>query len=64
MLEGFELRSFRGNHLDHIIPISYGWKNKISPEKMGNIKNLQFIPWEENYKKGCKVDENYLKNIL
>lgn len=64
MLEGFELRSFRGNHLDHIIPISYGWKNKISPEKIGNIKNLQFIPWEENYKKGCKVDENNLKNIL
>lgn len=63
-LENFELRSFKGHHLDHIIPISYGYKNKIPPEKMGNIKNLQFIYWEENYKKGCKVDENKLKKII
>jgi hypothetical protein len=64
ILENFELRSYRGHHLDHIIPISYGYKNKISPEKMGDIKNLQFIPWDENYKKGAKVDNNNLKNIL
>lgn len=64
LLENFDLRSFRGHHLDHIIPISYGYKNKISPEKIGNIKNLQFIPWEENYKKGSKVDEKNLKKII
>lgn len=64
LLENFDLRSFRGHHLDHIIPISYGYKNKISPEKIGDIKNLQFIPWEENYKKGSKVDEKNLKKII
>ena len=64
ILEGFEQRSYKGYHLDHIIPISYGFKNKISPEKMGNIKNLQFIPWEENFKKGAKVDESRVREIL
>lgn len=64
LLENFDLRSFRDHHLDHIIPISYGYKNKISPEKIGDIKNLQFIPWEENYKKGSKVDEKNLKKII
>lgn len=34
--------------LDHIISITHGFKNGISPEVIGNIKNLQFLPWKEN----------------
>ena len=38
-------------HIDHIIPIIYGYENNIPPEEMGNRKNLQFIPAIENHKK-------------
>ena len=41
-------------HLDHKYSILEGYKNKISPEIIGNIKNLEFIPWEENIKKRTK----------
>jgi hypothetical protein len=32
-----------------------GFKEKIPPEKVGNIKNLRFIPYTENLDKGFKV---------
>jgi|TARA_Y100000310_G_scaffold54421_2_gene49884 hypothetical protein len=34
--------------LDHIIPISHGWRKKISPYTIGDISNLQMLPWREN----------------
>jgi len=44
-------------HLDHIIPISYGWLKDIPPDIIGDISNLQFIPWEENLKKSNKMED-------
>jgi transposase-like protein len=41
-------------HLDHKYSILEGFKNKISPTIIGGIKNLEFIPWEENIKKRTK----------
>lgn len=41
--------------LDHIIPIQYGFDNNISPEIIGHIDNLRFIPWEENNAKRDKI---------
>ena len=41
-------------HLDHKFSILEGFKNEISPEIIGNIVNLEFIPWEENLKKKNK----------
>lgn len=41
-------------HLDHKFSIIEGFKNNIKPEIIGNIKNLEFIPWEENIKKRTK----------
>lgn len=38
-------------HLDHIISIKEGFDNGIIPALIGNINNLQFIPWEENIQK-------------
>lgn len=39
----------KGAHqIDHIVSIIFGYKNNISPEKIGHYINLQFIPWEEN----------------
>jgi predicted transcriptional regulator len=55
ILENFDKRGWRNHHLDHIYPISMGFKEKIPPEKVGNIKNLRFIPYTENLDKGFKV---------
>lgn len=44
-------------HLDHIIPISYGYKNDIPPEVIGDIENLQFIPAIENVRKSDTYNE-------
>jgi transposase len=44
-------------HLDHKFSIIEGFKNKVKPEIIGNIKNLEFIPWKENLKKraNCSI---------
>lgn len=50
-------------HLDHKFSIVEGFKHKISPEIIGNIKNLEFIPWMENVKKRtkCSINKEDLK---
>ena len=65
-LENYERRGIKKYHLDHIYPISKGFKNKIPPELIGNINNLQFIWWEDNLKKSNKIGEEYdnNKNII
>lgn len=35
-------------HLDHIIPIKFGYDNNISPHYIGHIDNLRFIPALDN----------------
>jgi hypothetical protein len=44
-----------GYHLDHIYPVSLGYINNISPEKIGHITNLRYIPWKENILKSNKL---------
>lgn len=41
-------------HLDHKISITYGLKNKIPPEIIGHIDNLQILPAKENISKRGK----------
>jgi 5-methylcytosine-specific restriction endonuclease McrA len=55
LLENHELRGYRNHHLDHILPISHGYKNNIDPTIIGGLNNLRFIPWKENIKKGDKI---------
>lgn len=43
-------------HIDHIIPIIYGYKHGIPPEIIGNINNLRFISALENHKKSKKIN--------
>lgn len=63
ILENFDKRGWKNYHLDHIYPISMGFKEKISPEKIGNIKNLRFIHFEENIKKGSTITSDSLKSL-
>lgn len=37
--------------IDHIIPISDGYKTNLLPEIVGNIKNLRMLHWRENIKR-------------
>jgi hypothetical protein len=57
-LEHFDKRGVNGQDgaytLDHIISIKRGFIENISPENIGNINNLQMLPWEENINKGWK----------
>jgi hypothetical protein len=63
ILENFDKRGWRNHHLDHIYPISMGFKEKIPPEKVGNIKNLRFIPYTENLDKVTTESINALRRI-
>ncbi len=44
-------------HLDHKYSIYCGFKNKVLPKIIGNICNLEIIPWEENIAKhsSCSI---------
>jgi predicted transcriptional regulator len=55
ILQNSDKRGWKNHHLDHIYPISMGFKEKIPPEKIGNIKNLRFIHYTENLDKGSKI---------
>jgi len=63
LLENSDKRGWKNYHLDHIYPISMGYKEKIPPEKVGNIKNLRFIHYTENLDKGSKIT-NESRNAL
>ena len=63
ILENSDKRGWKNHHLDHIYPISMGYKEIIPPEKVGNIKNLRFIHYTENLDKGSKIT-NESRNAL
>ena len=63
ILENFNKRGWKNHHLDHIFPIFIGYKKGIPPEKVGNIKNLRFLPFKENLEKGYTIT-NESKNAL
>lgn len=63
ILENSNKRGWRNHHLDHIFPIALAYHKGIPPKKVGNIKNLRFIPYRENLDKGNKVT-NESKNAL
>ena len=54
-LKNNEKRGFKRYHLDHKFPIAEGFKQNISPEVIGDIRNLEFIPRRKNLKKSDNV---------
>lgn len=63
-LRNFKKRGWKSYHLDHICSIAESYRNGISPEIVGNIKNLRFIPAKQNLKKGYKVTKTILQETL
>lgn len=59
ILENYDKRGIKNYHLDHIYPISKGFKNNIPPEIIGDISNLQYIPAKDNLEKSNKIDKKY-----
>lgn len=57
-----------GYHLDHIYPISKGFKNNIPPELIASIDNLRLIEWKDNVVKSNDIIEDLIpisiKNYL
>lgn len=45
-------------HIDHVIPISYGFKNNIPPEIIGHISNLRPLHWKQNFLKSAKLTQD------
>lgn len=58
LLENFDKRGKSGiedaYQIDHMYSILKGFKNQIPPALIGDIKNLQMLPWLENLQKGWK----------
>jgi len=49
LLENRGLNGISGAYqLDHIISVSEGYRQNISPKQIADISNLQIIPWKEN----------------
>lgn len=59
-LENIELRGWDTYHVDHIVPIHYGYKNKISPKLIGSFENLQILPAVVNRLKSDILTEKSL----
>ena len=58
-LPDHDKRGWRNYHLDHIVSIFRGFHDGISPEKIGNIKNLRMIPHKDNIQKGRKAGDQW-----
>ena len=61
VLPNHNRRGFRAFHLDHIYPISLGYKEGIPPEIIANIKNIRFVHFRTNLKKRDKLTERAIK---
>ena len=60
--------NLEGVSRDHIISISYGWKNKIDPYYISHPANCQLLPHKDNKIKGTKcgmsLEELKIKILL
>lgn len=54
-LENYQKRGKFTYHVDHIIPIIYGYTNNIPAEQIAHISNLQIITAQENLQKSCNI---------
>jgi len=52
--------------LDHKYSKLQGFKDNVNPEIIGNINNLEFIPWKDNISKKdkCSITINELLDLV
>lgn len=52
-------------HIDHKFSILKGYQQQVSPFVIGNIQNLQMLPWKENLSKQskCNIELNTLLKL-
>jgi len=66
LLENIDKRGRAGKddayHIDHKVSIKYGFENSIPPYIIGNINNLEMLPWYDNIYKSskCSIDPEEL----
>lgn len=69
-LDLFEKRGLAGiegaHHVDHKISIKYGFINNIPPYIVGNINNLEMLPWIDNVYKSsnCSISIEQLCDLM
>lgn len=51
-VDGIELRSFKGYHIDHKVSIYDGFKNSIPAARIADLTNLRIISSKDNMIKG------------
>ena len=54
-LKNFQHRGKFTYHVDHIVPIIYGYINNIPAEEIAHISNLRIITATENLQKNCNI---------
>ncbi len=69
-LLNFETRGLAGiegaHHVDHKVSIKYGFENNIPPYIIGNINNLEMLPWRDNLYKSsnCSITIDALLKLI
>lgn len=63
-IPGIEKRKNKEYDVDHIVPISYGFKHKIPVELISSAENLQVITHKENVEKSGHITELAARLLL
>jgi len=63
-IPNLHLRDKYNYNLDHIVPVMCGFRHKIPPAIIGNIKNLRVIPKIQNIKKRMNIDYDCVDKLL
>lgn len=58
------LRSGLGYTIDHIVPVSFGFKYDIPAILIASLSNLQFLTLAENVAKGTRMTPRGIENLL
>lgn len=61
LLSDIDKRCFKQYDIDHIVPISYGYKHNISATLIGSIDNLRIMPNKDNLNKGTSITKEAIE---
>ena len=64
VLNNHDRRGWKSFHLDHIFPISAGFKEGISPELIASMINIRFVHYRTNLRKRDTITERAEKILV